>query len=225
MSEKTSDLKTQVLLAAIECSDGDPTKTFTFEELLVRAWENNPQSWGLRGFEDKHPDSERIHRELDSRGKGSKGLVDSGDLERVKSRIYRLTSKGLADASRATPLKKGLREKVARRLEDDIVKILQHPCFKQWLADPSKPVRFREAGSFWGIAPGTPPSVIRQRIQRAEDVLETALAVLDRKELDGLGSGRGRLLFERTDVERGLEFQATLKRRFAPDLKVLGVGG
>jgi hypothetical protein len=60
--------------------------TFTFEELLVAAWQEDNQSWGLRGFEATHPDSERIHRELDRRGKSSKGLVELGWLEKVRPR-------------------------------------------------------------------------------------------------------------------------------------------
>lgn len=57
------DLKRQLLLAAVQCSGGDTDQTFTFEELLVAAWKTDNQSWGLRGFESQHPDSERIHHE------------------------------------------------------------------------------------------------------------------------------------------------------------------
>jgi hypothetical protein len=38
-----------------------------------------------------------------------------------------------------------------------------------------------------------------------------------------LRTGRGTLLFDRTDVERCREFQGTLKTRFAMELNVLGV--
>jgi hypothetical protein len=223
MADESSDLKTQLLLAAFDCSDGNISKNFTFEELLVKAWENNPFSWGLRGFEDKHPDSERIHRELDSRGRTNKGLVDLGLLEKVRTRVYRLSTKGLSEASRAKPEHKGLRERAARRMEDDIRRILEHGCFRQWLADPRKPDRFREAGSFWGVAPGTPSKVIRQRIQKIEDTLMEALRLLDRKDVDRVAAGRGGRLFDRTDIERCLEFDRTLRLRFANDLRTLGV--
>lgn len=218
-----TDLKAQLLLSALECTAGDVRKTFTFEELLVKAWEKNPHSWGLRGFEEKHPDSERIHREVDSRGGTGKGLVGLGLLEKVQTRVYRLTPKGLAEASRISPERSGFREKAGRQLEEEISRILEHPCFQSWLQDPHKPQRFREAGSFWGIAPGTPEGAIKQRIQRVEDTLKAAQSFLAQRDVVEIATGRGHLLFEAADIERCMEFQRTMKLRFAAEFKVLGV--
>ena len=134
MKARTSvDLKRQLLLAAFECSDGDPEKTFTFEELLVMAWKNDRASWGLRGFEGDYPDSERIHRELDSRGKNSKGLVELGWLDKPRPRVYRLTLKGLAEAGRTKPEHTVVREKIQRQSEDEVRRVIEHPTFQQWL--------------------------------------------------------------------------------------------
>jgi len=223
MGQKASDLKRQVILAAIDCSNGDLQKTFTFEELLVRAWKREPRSWGLRGFEREHPDSERIHRELDSRGKGSSGLVDLGLLEKVEARVYRLTPKGLATASRLMPGNTALREKADRTLTGEIRRILEHQTFREWLKDANRPKRFREAGHFWGVAPGTPPRVIRERIKKVDQTLLAALDVLERKGVEEIGEGHGNLLYDRKDLERCLQFHEALKERFAGDLRILGV--
>lgn len=56
-----------------------------------------------------------------------------------------------------------------------------------------------------------------------DDTLGVALELLTDAGVETLGSWRGSLLFDRTDVERCSEFQNTLKSRFAGDLKVLGV--
>lgn len=217
------DLKRQLLLAAVQCSGGETDKTFTFEELLVAAWKQDNQSWGLRGFESEYPDSERIHRELDSRGKSSKGLVELGWLDKVQPRVYRLSLKGLTETGRTKPEHRVVREKIRRESEEEVRRILEHPVFRQWLGDPEKPKKFREAGTFWNIAPGTPPVIITKRIQAVDDVLTTALNLLEEAGVEGLGSGRGALLFDRTDVERGRQFQRILKARFTGDLRVLGV--
>jgi hypothetical protein len=222
MAQKAIDLKRQVLLAALDCSGGDLQKTFTFEELLVEAWKRDPLSWGLRGFEREHPDSERIHRELDSRGKGSGGLVDLGFLEKVQARLYRLTPKGLAAASDLKPADTSVREKTHRTLEAEIRRILEHPAFRDWLKDSNRPKHFREAGHFWGIAPGTPPRLIRQRVKRVEQTLRAALDVLERKGVEEIGERRGSVLYDRTDIERCRQFQEALKQRFAGDLRILG---
>ncbi len=223
MTHKARDLKKQVLLAALDCIDDNLEKTFSFEELLVAAWKRDSTAWGLRGFEKHYPDSERIHRELDSRGKKNKGIVDLGFLEKVRARVYRLTPKGLAAASKLTPSDATVREKADRTLETEIRQILEHTVFKKWLKDPEFPNRFREACHVWGIAPGTPPRVIRERIKRVEHTLKAGLQLLDDKQVDQIGEGRGAHLFDRIDIERCLEFHETLKSRFRDDLKVLGV--
>src|SRR5262249_42178035 len=120
------DLKRQLLLAAVQCSGGDTDRTFTFEELLVSAWKQDNQSWGLRGFESEYPDSERIHRELDSRGKNSKGLVELGWLDKVQPRVYRLTLKGLTETGRTKPEHRVVRERIRRESEEEVRRILEH---------------------------------------------------------------------------------------------------
>ncbi len=93
--------------------------------------------------------------------------------------------------------------------------------FKDWLIDPVRPKYFREAGHFWGIAPGTPPKTVRERVSSVEQTLKAALRVLEQSGVDEVVEQRGKVLFERKDIERCLEFQATLKQRFAKDLKLL----
>jgi hypothetical protein len=221
MADKKQDLRQQLLLAALECSKGDLDRTFSSEELLVAAWQRNPTSWGLRGYERAHPDSNRIHRELDSRGKGQDGIVGQGLLERVRPRTYRLTPKGLEAAAKEGVATPEARERIDRVFEEEVKRIISHPAFVGWLRDVATPKNFRDAGHFWGVAPGTPPRVVTRRVEAVEDTLRAALALLEARELDEVGDKQGRLLFDRTDIERGLEFQEAMKQRFSKELLVL----
>jgi hypothetical protein len=221
---KKADLRHQLLLAALECSSGDLGRTFSSEELLIAAWRRDPASWGLRGYEQSHPDSNRIHRELDSRGKGHEGIVGSGLLERVQARTYRLTPKGLAAASASGEAGLEARERIDRVFESEIHRILEHPAFMEWLQDRAKPRNFRDAGHFWGVAPGTPARVAASRVQEVEDTLVAARGLLDARKLDEIGDRQGRVLFDRNDIERGLDFQRAMKERFSKDLLVLTGG-
>lgn len=223
MVRPASDLKTKVLLAAYACSSGTLENAFTFEQLLVKAWEMDPVSWGLRGFEQDHPDSERIHRELDSRGKKNKGMVDMGFLDKVQARVYRLTLKGLTAASELLDDEPDAMVRTDRVLENEVHRILEHPVFKAWLADNGEPKHFRDAGHFWGVAPGTPPKVIEERLRRVDQAIEAGVATLDGRGVDAIGSKKGSLAFDRNDLERIHEYQETLKHRFTTDLKTLGV--
>ena len=89
------------------------------------------------------------------------------------------------------------------------------------LKDPTKPRHFREAGHFWGIAPGTPKETVRSRIRNVDATLAGALALLDAKEVNVISSSHGKALFEREDIQRCMQFHGVLKTRFIKDLRVL----
>lgn len=234
MSEVTAEdrpirisLRQQVLLAALECSGGDLQKSFTAEDLLLAAWKRDPLAWGLRGHEREHPDSERIYVELDRaslRGRNVRGgLVGLGLLDKVQKRTYRLTPAGLSAASAVAGADPGARGKAERALSDAVASILSHPVFLNWLKDPATPRHFRDAGYFWGIAPGTPPSVIRTRVNYVDETLSTAKSLLDKQGADEMAARHGKLLFDRNDIKRAMEFQMSLKEKFARDLSTLQV--
>jgi hypothetical protein len=220
MDTKGMGLKPQVLLAAAVCSDGDLRKTFTAEDLLIRAWERNKAAWGLRGYEDDHPDPEKIYKELNRRGQN--GLVGLGLLEQVSPLVFRLTPAGLAAASGLDPDDMKIREKASRELQDQIKSILGHPVFRAWLEYPATPKSFHKVGGFWGIAPGTPPRVARERVAFVEVTLQAAEGLLNERDIQTISDERGQPLFDRFDIQRCQEFQREMKKRFAKELHRLG---
>jgi hypothetical protein len=213
-------LKQQILLAAAELSGGDRQKTVTAEELLVHAWKRDNQAWGLRGFENFYPDSSKLFKELDAHA-GKQGIAGEGLLEKVHRRVFRITAAGLAEASMLRPSDTIGREKADRQLEQAVKQIIEHPVFKDWLKDPARPKYFREAGHFWGIAPSTPAKTALERILSVERTLMTALKALDERGVSEFIEQRGKILFERNDIERCIEFQRALTERFKRDLELL----
>jgi hypothetical protein len=223
VNAKGLGLREQVLLAAFECCGGDCQRSFTAEELLVHAWEGDKMAWGLRGFEEQHPDSAKMFKELDAHA-GKQGIVGRGLLERVHKRVYRLAPAGLAAISALRPSDPIAREKAGRRLEEEIRQIIEHPVYKLWRRDPKQPTWFLQAGHFWGIAPGTPSKTVRDRVTAVERTLAAASKFLKERGVDEVTEQRGKVLFDRQDIERCFEFQATLKERFARDLRLLDPG-
>jgi hypothetical protein len=223
MNTKSFGLKQQILLAAAELSGGDLQKTMTAEELLVSAWKKDRHAWGLRGFEDSFPDSSKLFKELDAHA-GKQGIVGEGLLEKVHRRVFRLTPSGLAEASALCPTDAIAREKADRQLEQAVKQIIEHPVFRDWLKDSTRPKYFREAGHFWGIAPGTPPKTVLERVSSVERTLSSALDALGERGVNEFIEQRGKVLFERKDIERCLEFQRVLTERFKRDLTLLAPG-
>lgn len=211
----------QVMLAAFECSGGDMKKSFTLEDLLVSSWKKEKHTWGLRGYEELYPDLDKVNKLISPRGSGQKGLIDLGYLERVDRRVYRITPAGIAAVERIQPNNAVVAEKVNRELEIAVKQIIEHPVFKKWLADPIYPKYFRDAGNFWGIAPGTPPKTVRDRTSYVEHTLNAALETLNRRGVNEIIEQRGKILFDRHDIERCFDFQKTLKQRFSRELRML----
>jgi hypothetical protein len=218
----TLSLSDKLLLAAVELSSGSIEVDFTAEDLVVAAWQADKLAFGLRGHEQDHPDSNKVYTKLD----GRTGLVTKGWLSKFGERRLRITQAGLA---RAVELRGGadtdLLAKLDRTLQAAVGRILSHPEFISWLKDRAKPSRFRGAGYFWGIAPGTPPTAVRSRVNDIEQTLKVVLEVLDKRGVTDVVKQRGQVLFEKRDVELALEFHNSLKTRFASDLKILDPEG
>ena len=220
-AERTLTMLDKILLAALETAEGDLDRQFTAEDLVVAAWEADELAFGLRGYEGTHPDSNKLYTKTD----GRTGLVTRGYLQKVGERTFRLTTRGFAAAVR---MKGGAetehQAKLERFLQRDVAKILDHQEFAEWQRDSSRPAKFRGAGHFWGIAPGTPASVVRTRVQSVDQTLAAAIEELEARGLDAIVSQRGQPLFDSNDIERAMEFQRTLKTRFAKELRILDPG-
>lgn len=218
---ETLSLSDKVLLAAVRLSSADIKAEFTAEDLVVAVWELDRGAFGLRGHEQAHPDNNKVYTKID----GKSGLVTKGFLSKAGERTLRLTTSGLAHAVKL----EGTADvehvaKLDRAMQDIIRQVLSHPEFVSWMRDNNSPTRFRGAGHFWGIAPGTPAEAVRSRVLGVERTLNAALASIDRRGLNEIVEQRGRVLFDRQDIERALAFQSTLRQRFAKELKRLDPG-
>jgi hypothetical protein len=212
----------RIILGALQISDGDTERTFTFEELVVSTWKLYKNVFGLRGFEELYPDSAKIHPNVYH---GS-ALVGKGLLRTIDERVLSMTDAGIARALSLKTADVDSKLGLPRKLRTAILDILEHRVFREWLEDPSKPKDFRGAGVFWGISPGTPSKVVRTRIQDVERKLEEILNFLENAGLDHVKEERvgGRILFEKVDVERCLEFHEEMKVRFRNELCLLDPG-
>jgi len=238
-AEDCLTLNDKVLLAALVISNGDINRKFTAEELLIKSWDLDENAFGLRGYESKHPDSNNLYTKL----MGKSGLVRVGYLKKIGDKTYTLTEAGLSVASSLKPTNVETQLKVDRYLHDAIVKIINHQIFRDWLDDKNKPKNFRDAMWFWGIAPGTPPKIARERLnvlernldeakKRAETMggkialnsrdvskdSKTSLMKVGSSEVD---ERKGRMFLDILDINRCIEFNNAIKKRFEKDLEMM----
>ena len=118
-----------------------------------------------------------------------------------------------------------MQTKVGRELQSRIKPILDNPVFTSWIKNSEQPKLFRDAGYFWQIGPGSPALTVRKRITEIDDVLQAASQFLNDHGVQEIADARGKVLFDRNDLERCVQFQQTLKDRFARELAILDPNG
>ena len=235
----TLTLNEKILVAAFVLQEGDVHKKFTAEELLIEVWKQDKGAFGLRNHESKYPDSNKLFTKLD----GKDGLVRKGLLKKVADRTYNITPAGMSLAISLKPVDEQTKLKVTRELYEAIKKVLNHKVFGEWLRDSKKPDKFRDAGWFWGIAPGNPPTVVEERLANIDQSLQEAKKranesggkiVIDIKDMDKsvkeaiisggnskLDEHKSKIFLDIKDISKCIEFHETLKKRFEKELNIM----
>src|SRR5436190_18325638 len=79
----------KILLAA-ETLEKQGQSPFTAEMLIVASWQKFPTTFGLKGFAEKYPDSNKILSSI----MGEKGLARRGWLVKMGQKLYAMTREG-----------------------------------------------------------------------------------------------------------------------------------
>src|SRR3954451_19662227 len=79
----------KILLAASQLEEQGQTP-FSAEALIVSAWQKYPKTFGLKGYEENYPDSNKVLSGI----MGEKGLPRRGWMIKVGQKLYSLTRDG-----------------------------------------------------------------------------------------------------------------------------------
>src|SRR5215813_10682532 len=79
----------KILLAA-ESLDKEGQSPFSAEALIVASWQKFPRAFGLKGYADQYPDSNKVLASI----MGERGLARRGWLSKVGQKLYALTREG-----------------------------------------------------------------------------------------------------------------------------------
>src|SRR5467141_1793873 len=79
----------KIILAASQLED-EGQSPFSAEALIVGAWQKFPKTFGLKGYADQYPDSNKILTSI----MGEKGLARRGWLAKMGQKLYTLTREG-----------------------------------------------------------------------------------------------------------------------------------
>jgi hypothetical protein len=163
----------KILVAALALEAAGKT-AFTAEDLVVGAWRTYKDTFGLQGYADQYPDSNRVLTNI----MGTKGLRGKGWIIKIGEKKYRLTEAGRAaakDFSTDVPLSEGR----AGGLSREAITVLERlavspPARKAEGGDPVENLTFTDASAFWGISARSSANVLRARLREVEEVLSAA---------------------------------------------------
>ena len=150
----------KLLLAAANLEDAG-RQPFTAEDLVVAAWELDPETFGLAGHNDAdgrpaYPNSNRVFVEI----MGSKPIRKQGLLSKAGTKKFRLTESGrqrvqeLRSASNGAGNRPAADAKVSfdRDTSRKLQRLLKTRAVEKLRSGRRDDITFTDASSFWGIS-------------------------------------------------------------------------
>lgn len=211
-------LPEKILLAASTLEDRGQSP-FSAEALIVSAWQKYPRTFGLKGFEEQYPDSNKVLAMI----MGEKGLPGRGWMAKVGQKQYALTRDGkqvvrkLVAGEEVPPLTaRRTGGKLTREQDLLMQQLLTTPAYAKFEKGRQAEWTFSDACRFWTIADRT-GGAIDERL----DELQTKLTEIEKTlSTDPMTLGNGK---QATAEMAGqlCDLHAQLEQRFSRHLNLL----
>ena len=169
----------KILLAAFHLEELGQSP-FSAEALIVAAWQKYPRTFGLKGYDEQYPDSNKVLASI----MGEKGLARRGWLVKMGQKMYSLSHEGRRTVRR---LMQGEDQPETIKSDRPIKLTKDHDKLLQSLFDASAYEKFREgrqqeltfadACRFWGITENLSSEALDARL----DHLRATLAEVERQ--------------------------------------------
>lgn len=211
-------LPEKILLAAAHL-ENQGQATFSAEALIISAWQKYPRAFGLKGFENQYPDSNKVLAGI----MGEKGLPRRGWMVKVGQKTYSLTRDGrqvvrkLLQGEDTPPLTAARPAAKLDREQDLLLQgMLAGTAWMKYRQNKQDDWTFSEACKFWNIG-----DRLGSAIDARLDELQSTLTAIERALAGGsaiLGNGR-----EITADEAGklCDLHQQLEQRFSRHLNLL----
>lgn len=182
MSSRISEytVSEKILLAAYELDKAGET-SFTAETLIVTAWKRFPSTFGLKGYADKYPDSNKVLTSI----MGERGLARKGWLVKLGKKLYSITTEGRRAAQKLLGKDAETDEyaQLSKEKETLLRKMLSSSALQKFDYRKAE-LGFADACRFWDISQNVKGKAIDDRlsyIERMLNELEQDLAEKDAK--------------------------------------------
>jgi hypothetical protein len=165
----------KILMAAHELEQRGQSP-FSAEALIVTAWQKFPRTFGLKGYGDQHPDSNKILSCI----MGNRGLARRGWLAKMGQKLYTLTREGrqvvqrLQDGGGHTPLTAPPPQPTSRLSRDQekfLLSSLGSTAVHKFEEGLKNELTFGDACRFWSISENLHGSALDQKLAGLKQTL------------------------------------------------------
>ena len=210
----------KLLLAALEARK--KSATFTAEDLVVHAWRLYPDTFGLSGYSELYPDSNRVLTNI----MGTKGMRGKGWLRKVGEKLYRLTSAALKDGEEllsqdadAVDQQQAqyLRAELDRGSLAALDRLVSTGASRKIISQTAEKITFHDACGFWDITARSNANTLNARLASTTVILDRAKDIMNVKgETAGLKLSHGNIT--RDDIRRLIEMHQEMQTMFRTEL-------
>lgn len=163
---------------------------FSAEALIVASWQKSPKTFGLKGYADQYPDSNKVLTSV----MGKKGLANRGWLAKMGQKLYSLTRAGRqavrallqAEEPAAPAAPAG---KLSKEQEKFFLHLSNTPAVEKYQQGLKLELTFADACKFWGINENIRGEQLDSRLQGVQDSLAELDLLVGRSEVV-LSNGR-----------------------------------
>lgn len=206
----------KILLAANQLEQEGQTP-FSAETLIVAAWQKFPKTFGLKGYTELYPDSNKVLSSI----MGEKGLARRGWLVKMGQKLYSLSREGrlvvhriLEGGEAPSPASSN---KLSREQDRVLLGLLNSAAIEKYLENRKQELTFADACRFWGITDTMHGEALDARMNRMRLQLADFERLVGMSGID-LSNGRNVSLDDIAQLNAVNEY---LQERFARHLTLL----
>src|SRR5581483_2647028 len=141
----------KILLAALQLEQ-EGQSPFSAEALIVACWMKFPRTFGLKGYADLYPDSNKVLSSI----MGARGLASKGWLSKVGQKLYTLSREGRSIAQRLAqggePVSTAVATRLTRDQEKFLLGLFGSNALEKFDEGRKPELTFSDACRFWNIS-------------------------------------------------------------------------
>jgi hypothetical protein len=206
----------KILLAAYQLEE-EGQSPFSAEALIVASWQKFPKTFGLKGYADQYPDSNKVLSSI----MGVKGLASRGWLVKMGQKLYSLTREGrdvvrhIHHGGEAPAAKTPA--KLSRDQEKFLLRLFETTALEKFQEGRKPELTFTDACRFWEVTETMQAEAINSRLNRLRLQLSDLERVLSGTDIE-LSNGRSVSV---DDVNLLVGLHQYLEERFSRHLNLL----